>query len=284
MKSCRTASLFATGALLVAGAIAACRDAASPEIPPVTSALPPPLSGVASAPSTGDAAPGDDAGSPSFFAAATAAESPVTATFVDAPGKIEAPICSRLLIAVAKGKVIAMGETLGVGDVLVVTHPEPIKLEGTGLVVLARRDFDTDVCGVKTRPALDKKIVRASSAADLRWAGGGMGAHLDVGVKLSPDVYLGRLEGTAGVAEHVHAGSWEILAAIEASGTFVLDGTEGHLGPRQIMTVPPGSKHAWKPDPGSKLVAIQMYSPPGPEQRFVTLAAADKDAGSRDAH
>jgi mannose-6-phosphate isomerase-like protein (cupin superfamily) len=281
MKSCRTASVLATGALLVASAIAACRDAASPEVPPVTSALVPPAPGVGTPISTIDAASGDDASASTFFTAATAAEAPITASFVDAPGKIEAPICSRLLIAVARGKVIAMGETLGAGDVLVVTHPDPIKLDGAGLVVVARRDFDTELCGVKTRPALDKKIVRASSAPDLRWAGGTMGAHLDVGAKLSPDVYLGRLDGTAGVAEHTHPGSWEILAAVEASGTFVLDGTEAHLGPRQITMIPPGAKHAWKPDPGAKLVAIQMYSPPGPEQRFVGLAAAEKDAGSR---
>jgi hypothetical protein len=43
--------------------------------------------------------------------------------------------------------------------------------------------------------------------------------------------------------------------------------------------VPPDTKHAWKPDPGSKLVAIQMYDPPGPEQRFVALANAARDAG-----
>ena len=50
------------------------------------------------------------------------------------------------------------------------------------------------------------------------------------------------------------------------------------------VLIPAGAKHAWKPEPGSKLVAVQMYSPPGPEQRFVGLAAADKDAGARDAH
>ena len=60
----------------------------------------------------------------------------------------------------------------------------------------------------------------------------------------------------------------------------MLDGTEGKLGPKQVVTVPPGAKHAWKPDPGSRLVAVQLYSPPGPEQRFVGLAAADKDAGT----
>jgi hypothetical protein len=32
-------------------------------------------------------------------------------------------------------------------------------------------------------------------------------------------------------------------------------------------------KHSWTPDPKSELVAIQLYAPPGPEQRFRALAA-----------
>ena len=45
--------------------------------------------------------------------------------------------------------------------------------------------------------------------------------------------------------------------------------------------VPPATKHAWKPDEGSTLVAIQLYTPPGPEQRFKALAAAAADAGAK---
>ncbi|HSO33110.1 MAG TPA: cupin domain-containing protein [Labilithrix sp.] len=269
MRSCRTASAVAASALVVASAVASCREAASPDVPPVTSALAP------SAPRGPEAALVAEAGP----LAAPPNAPPIAASFVDVPGVVEAPVCSRLMVAVARGKAVAMGETLSAGDVLVVTYPDPIKIEGAGLVLVARRDFDTSVCGVKSRPLLDKKVVRASAAPELRWAHGGMAAHLDVGEKVSPDVYLGRLEGSAGVAEHAHAGSWEILGAIEASGMFVLDGTEGHLGPRQVLMIPPGSKHAWKPDPGSKLVAIQLYSPPGPEQRFVALATAELDAG-----
>ena len=81
----------------------------------------------------------------------------------------------------------------------------------------------------------------------------------------------------------MHKGTWEILAAIDAAGTFVLDGRESRLAPRQVVVVPPDTKHEWRPDPGSKLVAVQMYSPPGPEQRFLALAAAEKDAGALEA-
>ncbi len=211
------------------------------------------------------------------------AKPPVDARFVDVPGVIEAPICSRVMIAVAEGRVVAMGEALVAGDVVVVTHPDPIALGGTGVVLGVREDFGPDRCAVKARPALAKTVVRASEAAELRWAAGAMSARLDVGATVSPDAYLGRLEGTSAVAAHSHAASWEILAAVDAHGTFVLDGVTARLGPKQIVIVPPGKTHAWTPDPGSRLVAIQMYSPPGPEQRFVALAAAAaKDAGAAD--
>ena len=59
---------------------------------------------------------------------------------------------------------------------------------------------------------------------------------------------------------------------------FTLDGKEQRLGPHEIVRVPPGVKHSWKPDPGSKLVAVQMYAPPGPEQRFKALADAERGA------
>jgi len=124
-------SLSAMAALLGGSVLASCREATPPEIPPVTAALaPPPQRGPELA-----SAPFADAGS----LAAPLREAPVTASFVDVPGTLDAPRCSRLMLAVAKGKLSALGETLTVGDVLVVTYPESLKLEGAGLAVVARR-------------------------------------------------------------------------------------------------------------------------------------------------
>ncbi|MDB4937320.1 MAG: hypothetical protein JWP87_4292 [Labilithrix sp.] len=294
MKACRTASLFAMGgvvAFFAAGAIGACREAATPEVPPLTTASPDgaPVLGASTQArgslSTDGAAslsPDDSGIGPSVLAAAL--ESPVKARFVDAPAKIEAGVCRRALIAVVKGKVTVLNETLTPGDVLVVAHAaEPFDVAGTGTLVSASTAVSD--CAVLSKPSVVKTLVRAAAAPKLEWAGGTMTARLDVssgskGPPVSPELYLGRLEGTAGVAEHNHPASWEILAAVEANGTFLLDGTEGRLSSRQIVMIPPGAKHAWRPEPGSKLVAVQMYSPPGPEQRFVALAAADKDAGA----
>jgi mannose-6-phosphate isomerase-like protein (cupin superfamily) len=289
VRSCRTASVFAMGVVVAVMAAAACRDALSPEIPPVTTASPDAA--------TLRAETSADAAGPSTGAvmAAALAEPPVAAKVIDTPAMIEAGICGRTLMAVVTGKITALSETLGPGDVLVLESSDPFEATGTGTVVWAQAGIA--FCPVRSRPAMTKTVVRATAARKLSWAGGTMTARLDVEPPpstatpagqplpvrppgLAPELYLGRLEGTAPVAEHSHAGSWEILAAIEAKGTLVIDGTEGPLGPRQIVMIPPGTKHAWKPEPGSKLVAVQMYSPPGPEQRFVALAAADRDAGA----
>ena len=73
----------------------------------------------------------------------------------------------------------------------------------------------------------------------------------------------------------------EAFERVDAAGTFVLDGKEVRMKPRTVALVPPDTQHEWRPDPGSSLRAVQIYFPPGPEQRFVGLAAAEKDAGSK---
>lgn len=155
-------------------------------------------------------------------------------------------------------------------------HPAAMRVEGQGLAVWVDRTIDR--CEVTTRPATERRVVRGAATPALTWGKGAMTARLDVTSDTSPDLYLGRLEGTAPVKEHDHPTSWEILCAVEASGTFTLDGEARRLGPRQVVVVPAGKKHTWAPDPGSRLVGVQLYVPPGPEQRFKALAAAEASA------
>jgi mannose-6-phosphate isomerase-like protein (cupin superfamily) len=80
----------------------------------------------------------------------------------------------------------------------------------------------------------------------------------------------------AGVAEHAHDHAWEVLAVIEGDGVLArkLPGGEERVEarPGSVITVPPGIRHAWQPSGKAPLVAIQVYAPPGPEQRFKQLA------------
>lgn len=290
MRACRTASVVAFTLLAALFAIGACREAAQPEVPPLTTATPIATSSVASSPAHPPATSHDAGG---LVAPAVSATAPnqdprgqVVAVFVE-PGstkKIEASPCTRVLVTAAKGTTKVGADALSLGDVIVLAHPDAtdVVVPQGSLAVMVSQEIAN--CAVLSRPAAIKTIVRAKEAAELTWANKTMHAHLDVGAKVSPELYMGRLEGTAPVAEHDHPTSNEILVAIEASGTFMLDGKESRLGPKQIVFVPKGTKHSWKPDAGSKLVAVQLYDPPGPEQRFIALAAAAQDAGAPDAN
>lgn len=254
----------ATVALLALLSSSCGRAAPPAPVPPLTTGTPAASAPAPAAPSSADAgiAPHTEGARP-----------PVEASFVDLPAKVEGGPCVHILVAAVKGKGIARGVTLAPGDVLALSHAETLEITGSGVAAVVRSDSP---CAVRDRPAEERVVVRASKAPELTWAKGTMHAHLDVEKDVSPDVYLGRLSGTAAVAEHTHDGSWEILLAIDAAGTFTLDGVPKRLGARQVVLVPPGTKHAWTPDPGSTLTAVQLYAPPGPEQRFRKLAAGGK--------
>jgi mannose-6-phosphate isomerase-like protein (cupin superfamily) len=219
-------------------------------------------------------APPDDVSAPRETP--TEASSPILATFIDlsaagAPLKFRA--CEQIVVSVARGKASALGESLTVGDLLIAQGAGGFDVKGEGLALVAT--VRPHVCEPNQASSITKQVVRATAAPELTWANGAMHAHLDVDRERATTAYIGRLEGTAPVAEHSHDASWEILCVIDARGTAVIDGKTIRVGPRQILAIPPGKKHSWKPDGASKLVAIQFYSPPGPEQRFKALAGID---------
>jgi mannose-6-phosphate isomerase-like protein (cupin superfamily) len=279
MKACRTASVVASSPFVVAAIVGACHESPGPEIPELTTARP---QATAASPVPMPTAPASDSLVAPAVPVDAGTANPPTVAFLEGTKKIEAPVCSRLYVVAVSGQVKVGPDSLAPGDILLAVHPEPVEVKVTGLAVQIVQEFS---CSVLSRPPQEKAIVSSKSAPKLTWANGTMSAHLDVGAneatkKLSPDLYVGRLEGTAPVAEHEHPTSSETLVAIEANGTLTLDGKSAHLGARQIVQVPRGAKHAWKPEAGTKLVAIQIYEPAGPEQRFLGLAAAAKDAGA----
>ncbi|MEO8877399.1 MAG: cupin domain-containing protein, partial [Polyangiaceae bacterium] len=179
--------------------------------------------------------------------------------------------CKDIIIAVVKGHATALKQELAEGDSVVdkAVIPNDIVISGSGLAVVATV---TTKCASGDFPPPQR--IPANRAPELTWAGGAMHAHLDIENELHGDAYFGRLSGTAPLSEHVHETSTEILIVVEGSGTLTIDGKPTHLGPHDIVAIPLGAKHAWTPDAGSKLVAFQIYAPPGPEERFKALAAA----------
>ncbi|MEO7112516.1 MAG: cupin domain-containing protein [Polyangiaceae bacterium] len=181
--------------------------------------------------------------------------------------------CQDLVVSVVKGHATALKQELVEGDSVVdrTVLASDLTISGTGLAVVTQI---TTRCAGGSFPPPTK--IAATRAPELTWANGAMHAHLDIEDELHGDAYFGRLSGTASVPEHVHDTSTEILIAIEASGTLIIDGKAQHLGNHQVVAIPPGAKHSYVPDAGSKLVALQIYSPPGPEERFKEMATGLK--------
>ena len=204
MRSCAVGSSIGGLAFAVVLAMGACHQTPEADsIPPVTSAR-----ANTESPVISDGPKDASVATAVVDASTSSVPDPPKAAFHDTPYRIEDGPCERVLVAVAKGTYTIANEKLDAGDVIVFTNPQPteVKSANPGLVLEARIGIPS--CVVLSRPAAEKTVVRANAAAKLEWAGGKMSARLDVGVKVSPDLYLGRLEGTGAVAEHVHAGSW----------------------------------------------------------------------------
>jgi len=85
---------------------------------------------------------------------------------------------------------------------------------------------------------------------------------------------LAVLEGTptVSVPSHTHDGSAEILLVDEGSGTLTLGEREIPVSAGARLYIPQGVPHSYASDGTSRLRAIQLYAPSGPEQRFRAVA------------
>jgi quercetin dioxygenase-like cupin family protein len=70
----------------------------------------------------------------------------------------------------------------------------------------------------------------------------------------------------ATVPEHVHARETEMLYVLAGAGTMTIAGTQVSVTPTSVIQIPPNTKHAFTATEDVR--AVQLYTPPGPEQRF----------------
>jgi mannose-6-phosphate isomerase-like protein (cupin superfamily) len=127
----------------------------------------------------------------------------------------------------------------------------------------------------------DGELARADlgAVAPLSWGHGAYHARPAFDGEHARRASLGVLLASkdAPVAEHAHDKEWELLALLEGDGELVLPQAEGEpkriaLKEGSLARVAVGQHHAWKPTGKQPLVAVQVYTPPGPEQRFRKLA------------
>jgi mannose-6-phosphate isomerase-like protein (cupin superfamily) len=121
--------------------------------------------------------------------------------------------------------------------------------------------------------------VELDKQPDLAWGGGAY--HARIGFE-DGSASLGVLMASknAAVPQNVHDHEWEILAILSGEGTLVRmpDGKEddSHTAPGTFASIAPGVPHAYRPAGAAPLVAVQLFLPPGPEQRFKKLASGVK--------
>lgn len=82
---------------------------------------------------------------------------------------------------------------------------------------------------------------------------------------------LGILEADAGavVPPHVHAKETEVLYLEAGGGTMTIGGVAIAVEATAVIQIPAGVEHSFTATAATR--ALQLYSPPGPEQRFKTM-------------
>jgi mannose-6-phosphate isomerase-like protein (cupin superfamily) len=121
--------------------------------------------------------------------------------------------------------------------------------------------------------------VEIDKQPDLAWGDGAY--HVRLGFEEGPASLESLVASKdAPVQEHAHDKEWEVLAIVSGDGTLVRkpDGKEedSTVSAGMFASIPPGVSHAFRPAGSTPLVAVQLYVPPGPEQRFKKLASPAK--------
>lgn len=147
----------------------------------------------------------------------------------------------------------------------------------TGTVPSAARQAQDKPFAVrwKKRP-VPLAVATLPSTQDLSWGGGAFHARIGFGAESPIPGSWGVLLSAPGaeIKEHDHP-TWEHVAVLDGTGTMQVDGQAHPVKPGSVFDLAPGVKHAFTPSGDRGLVVVQMYTPSGPEQRFVKLSAAE---------
>lgn len=108
------------------------------------------------------------------------------------------------------------------------------------------------------------KVLRAAQAKTYGPAQIFLDASIDKSAPMAASILS--LPAGANVAAHVHAKETEMLYILEGAGTMTIAGQAVAVTPTSVIQIPPNTKHAFAAS--ANVRALQIYTPPGPEQRF----------------
>ena len=125
----------------------------------------------------------------------------------------------------------------------------------------------------------DRAVAPVDLAAlpDLTWGNGAFRARIALQAPDSPEASLGALVARkdATIPLHVHEREWEHVIVLSGGGTFLTPTQQPAtrtVRAGDVIHVPPGVRHGFQGNGREDLVGLQLYTPPGPEQRFRKLA------------
>ncbi len=86
----------------------------------------------------------------------------------------------------------------------------------------------------------------------------------------SQDLHIGELRMKKGayVKRHKHDTSKEVLIVLEGSGILTIQGKEVHVDAPAVLEIPKQTEHDFRVTSETRVRAIQIYLPAGPEHRF----------------
>lgn len=171
-----------------------------------------------------------------------------------------------------------------------------LRAPGGGCALRAKSDAKLALAIVTDQPTLDAALAAArkkpwkvrwrkrpgkfesvdlQKAKDLSWGGGAFHVRLafgGAGSTLRSSLELLMMSPDAPVPEHAHRGSWETLGVLAGDASMQLDGKDYPVKPGDIFQIPKGAEHSVTPGHAATFLGIQLYTPSGPEQRFIKLA------------
>ncbi|MBI2895382.1 MAG: cupin domain-containing protein [Deltaproteobacteria bacterium] len=117
-----------------------------------------------------------------------------------------------------------------------------------------------------------ERLRRRDDAVEIPIAGGKARVRMLVDSELqgATFAYVGTFEGDPGLAipAHVHPSSDEVLVVETGQGTLTVAGEPVAVGAGMVVRVPAGTEHSFVATGSEPTRALQIYGPPGPEDRF----------------
>lgn len=116
-----------------------------------------------------------------------------------------------------------------------------------------------------------------SAKPDLAWNGGSHHARIAYEQDGPASMSFLTMSKNASVPEHAHDKEWEFLAIVDGEGELTRKtGGKTAIAGSTFTSIAPGNAHGFRASGTKPTFAVQMYWPPGPEQRFKKMAAEAK--------